>query len=311
MSEDPAEPAPEEEDDFPDLSGAVRTVLYMVGSRFSDGPIRRRAAPGPVLGELTTRVSKLLSALKHGGSSLATAVAMAPNSPSSIEYAHSVDILFAPIPADADDGVVRDAGAVVESQVEALERLVACGDDIDVVAADFGGAVTTAYRQLASFLAQREITAKFYVAIDREPKDGPFATLPPGTARSHAQILRERNVSRVSTVSLTGRLAFLGDSIGSADSDRFKLVRGRDLTAEQQRAWSLALGKRKSVDGELTDEAETDVRRHNAWKAQITAEIEVTTLTASASGTTSAIEAKMLRIIYIHDRIDALRPAAS
>jgi hypothetical protein len=271
----------------------------MAGGRFSDGPIRTEAAPGPVIGELITRVSKLYSALRSGGSNLARAAADFPYLLRAVSYRQSVDLVYEPEAADADPEMVPETQNPVETALMALERLTAARDDIVDVAAEYGPAVTSAYRQLVSLLGQQDITAEFFAAVDERPDESTFVRLPPRHALAHAEALSSQQVIRTETTTLSGVLDELAGRKGT-----FKLLRPSTLTREETRAWDETVGRRVVIEGELTDEAETDIRRMNAWKSKVTAEVELTHMTAPKTTNAEEIEAKLLRIVYMQPRLE-------
>lgn len=303
-------PLPEEDpvpegDGFPQEGDGTETVSYMAGGRFSGGPITVVAAPGPVVGDLIARLAKLYSALEGKGSNLARAVADYPYFLRALAFGHSVDLLYqgerraeTTLPVESDDPLT--AG------LDAISKLAGERDGITTLAAEYGGAVTTAYRQLTSLLGQREITAEFFIAVGETPDEGSFVHLPPDVARAHAEALSDQQTLRTETVPITGLLTALDGSKGT-----FKLARPEHIGNKYAAAWKDAVGaKRAVIEGELTDEAETDIRRMNAWKAMVTAEVELTHMTAPKTTSAEELEAKLLRVTQVHQRLGDDAPPA-
>lgn len=304
-----ANPGPDDDlepegDGFPQEGDGTEPIKYMAGGRFSGGPITSVAAPGPVVGDLIARLAKLYSALESRSSNLGRAVADFPYYLRGLRFEHSVDLLYqgerhAP-------ALVPDPNNPIHASLEALARLVGEREGIQAMAAEYGGAVAMAYRQLVSLLGQREITADFFVAVDRMPDETSFVRLAPDAARAQADALSDQQTLRVETASLTGLLTVL-----DGDKGTFKLARPGDLATEYKRAWKEAVGSKRVVEGELTDEAETDIRRLNAWKSKVTVEVELTHMTSPKTTRTEEIDAKLLRISQVHMRLDDGPPASA
>lgn len=293
------------DDGFPSPDDATTHIAYSVappyfnlGARFSHGPITPKASPGPVVGDLIARLSKLYSALQHGGSNLARAVEAEPYYLTRLAHRASVDILFERS-GDERDSIAPPSEGDAWRSLMGLDHLSGVAiDHVVAVAANYGGAVSTAYRQLASLVADQSIDVDFFVAQNGRPLRSSFRHLPHGRAADHAIALGSREVVRVHTAALTGDLDELAGRKGT-----FKLLRPVGAPQGQDRAWREAVGGRRSVEGALSDEASTDIRRLGAWRARITAEIELTHMTAPTTTSSEAIEGVMLRVMSVQPEL--------
>ncbi len=306
MSSNPSAPPPNgdpDDDGFPQPGEGTDTIKYFVGTRFADGPLSGTAVPGHLIGELITRVSKLYSALRDGGANLTRAVENKPFAYSHTQYAASIDVFLTPA-AEAEpaleDAQADDERAAGEDALVKLRQLVGTDpQSIAEVAAEHGGAVAMAYRQLTSLLGQRGVSASFFGTDQTEaPPVTSFIRLGVARASLHAEALSDRDVLRIETVRLVGVLDELASQRGV-----FKLLRPADLSNEQHRAWTNAVGSTRSLEGQLTDEAATDIRRLNAWSSRVEVELEVTHVTSPTTTRTADITADLVRIVTVQPQL--------
>lgn len=294
---------PTEGDDFPGEGEGTETIKYMVGTRFAEGPATGRAVPGHLLGELISRVSRLYSALRDGGENLSRAVDNHPFAYDSTAYRQSIDVFLAPAAReDGEQDLEPDDApsdlAIAEDALKKLRELTAAQpDDIAAVAAEFGGAVATAYRQLASLLGQRGVSASFFTAGGTEPCSD-LVRLGVPTAAAHAERLSDQAVLRRDTARLVGVLDELAGGRGV-----FKLIRPADLPERQQEAWREAVRSVRSIEGQLTDEAATDVRRLNAWSSRVEVELALTFMTSPKSTRAEEVTAELVRVITVQPQL--------
>lgn len=295
-------PKPDGGDDgFPNPGEGTETIKYMVGSRFAGGPVTSRSVPGHVMGELVTRVSKLYSALKDGGSNLSRAVDTHPFAYVGTDFKASVDVYLEPPAGDDEGRLPIESDERGGEALNALRQLTSAdSDQIAEVAAGYGGAVAMAYRQLVAVLGQRNISTSFFKAVDGEPVPDSFVRLGTLRAGAHALALSDQSVLRIQSRRLVGIL----DELAGGRSV-FKLQRPVDLGPEQDEGWREAVGRARSVEGQLTDEAATDIRRLNAWSSLVEVELELTYMNAPTSTRTEEIDAEMLRIISVQQQLDA------
>jgi len=77
------------------------------------------------------------------------------------------------------------------------------------------------------------------------------------------------------------------------------------LAPRQDAAWREAVGRARSVEGTLTDEAATDIRRLNAWSSLVEVELEVTYMNAPTSTRSEEVAEDLLRIVSVQPQLDA------
>lgn len=296
----PPEPDPEPDDDFPAPGEGTTEIQYMVGTRFGGGPITGTSVPGHLIGELITRVSKLYSALRGGGSNLSRAVDIHPFAFRGARFQASVDIFLA-VPPEQPDLFENQEDRTVREALDKLSALTAANPaDVAALAADHGGAVAMAYRQLVTAVGQREVSVGFFRADDFKPREETFVHLRPALASAQAVALTDRDVLQTQTVSLMGVLDELAGRRGV-----FKLLRPVELTESQEAAWNQAVGRAQSVEGALTDEAAIDIRRANAWSSLVEVELVLTHMEAPTSTRVEEVEGELTRLISVQPEIDA------
>ncbi len=113
-----------------------------------------------------------------------------------------------------------------------------------------------------------------------------------------AEALSDRDVLQIQTVRLVGVLDELAGTRGV-----FKLLRPVELTASQEVAWNEAVGRPRSVEGALTDDAAIDIRRANAWSSLVEVELVLTHMEAPTSTRVEDVEGELTRLISVQPEI--------
>lgn len=299
------EPLPERPDadeeisipELPSVDDLIGTVRFAVSFRVAGRKILDRSGEGRLLGRLVVRLSELSASVIAGGSNVSIAVERAPVNLIGLRFGHSVDLQF--VVRDDPDLFKGDGDEIQDLAASTLASLTTADDEqFSKLLAETSGAVATSWRHTINLLDVEDCDLSFATS---DSKGGQVTSkLAARDARAQVSLLSRQHLSTRATVNVTGVLDALNDR-----RESFEMMSPQSFNIASkglQESWSAALGKKRTLKGDLTPDARVQARTLNAWSKLVDATVEITTL-KTATGTEDT-EVVLRSIDAVHEELE-------